>query len=1385
MPLRAGAPSYIPCTPATTTAAAATTGVNDVRDLATRTKAPDSSKQKKKKSTKKKKKPQIDRAEQHGRLPRISAGDPSTYNNASVTKGSHHPRHGRNKNRHGVKQQHFFSIKNHDRSDHQCNDFEVELRNHEASTIAMEGGPERRNGNVKNMPRKQRRRQKQQHNNYEQHPTPPNLKLWEDGHREGPIKDHRMFDTTAFPVLGGCSTLNNNNNNSSASEADPIGVATGGVPGGWANVAANYPNVSPVEVKAKGEREHVESLLTASNSNAGSSLTLTLLGKDRPRLSMVCGKDRGVSMVPLSCPQSLEDNTSTERFANDRPDDHNSSQQRVTPKQQQSSRIILGETPEKSPPGALVPRQALQLNMPKLRNRWWTILQEKSAEMKLQQQQQLAEQHALLAVQKDEDSFHYVSADGEEEFVELHSLRFYSQSNKKENCVDDSSVAIPSEDIHRLAKYLNSSHPLHSAIIEHDDIALEGLLKLPMEQQRLCSSENLRHLSKYAVQWSPLQLAVKLDKPNMVLRILRAVAAQKDEVRRRRMSKSDATSLISQLVSSQDGQLYHEFPTPLMLAVELGYEECAQLLLSQADNPCSQLVAVKDTDNNNTLHYCGRSTVCTPSLLRSLLEVVVSAGGTSPSKVLSARNNLGQTPLHVACQEGRVDLVEIYLSVIGCTSSFSVLLKALALTDNREQNPLLAAIASGSTDLVMTLLMWKGNHHHHHRGSRQRLKTSGMSIRPPASSKSKEVPSICPLVWSIKTSARVEMVRLLLEFHSPTFSGQRGQGQGAYNLTSALLVAVLKAAPTERHENEQHRIEAEGGEEEILEIIQVLVENGGNPCEVSSEDFGKSIGFSALSLASRTANKPAMVTLLDSLYSYRKELKESRRRDPVLRKQPQSFFRGLETMEENEMNAALSDALVTSLFLGYSDSNIEGLGVYDKEEEVPRTATPEEYFSCSLALFRRGARLGSTGLARLKCSLGTPILKRVDDVISSTDSASSGGSGFHYNFRTGYSLNVITLIPVDNEDSLSEDITVSAQARSQLLRRIPWMNDLLQKSTSTQCSCMKENNRTDPEWGKDSTLDILSDLVVLVTDSGSERITVHGSIVSQQSAKIAAAIRFEKMRGEHQDTELPEINLGDTPTRLCMIMIQHLYHGSIVCGLSSNSSQCCQDLLDLLFLAEEFLCPSLTQECEMRLLSSNPWGCFCSSCNRATNMIATSKPASGYTNKDMDCVYVVDGPSILVNAERVLDVVAVAQYLESVSERQTYALDFSVHLNGLSSTLLNPNESRKDGTSGGWTRLPSSTKPLLGIREVAMSVILNDFLGVLQSKAYASQVQECDPSFQDQEEYENEAPSLLLQMCLDEIAASEFKDVWNIHSLSLKSFLAKSSASKSLIEILE
>ncbi len=77
------------------------------------------------------------------------------------------------------------------------------------------------------------------------------------------------------------------------------------------------------------------------------------------------------------------------------------------------------------------------------------------------------------------------------------------------------------------------------------------------------------------------------------------------------------------------------------------------------------------------------------------------------SKVLLVKNDSHQqTPLHVACEQGRVDLVEMFLS----TCSTAVLSKLLAIKDERQQTPLLAAVTANAAGVVIGPIMWRGNH---------------------------------------------------------------------------------------------------------------------------------------------------------------------------------------------------------------------------------------------------------------------------------------------------------------------------------------------------------------------------------------------------------------------------------------------------------------------------------------------------------------------------------------------------------------------------------------------------------------------------------------------------------------------------------------------------
>lgn len=138
-----------------------------------------------------------------------------------------------------------------------------------------------------------------------------------------------------------------------------------------------------------------------------------------------------------------------------------------------------------------------------------------------------------------------------------------------------------------------------------------------------------------------------------------------------------------------------------------------------------------------------------------------------------------------------------------------------------------------------------------------------------------------------------------------------------------------------------------------------------------------------------------------------------------------------------------------------------------------------------------------------------------------------------------------------------------------------------------------------------------------------KRIKVHKSILSAKSDKLKAAISFASMqRGQVGDRTIDDCDEVEVPLsisyQMASMLIQHCYHGSIIYGLSSLSDtlssvekqreESCRVLLELAYIAQEFLCPSLLIECEMRLISRSTSHirsslqnkCFCPLCNRHT-----------------------------------------------------------------------------------------------------------------------------------------------------------------------------------------
>jgi hypothetical protein len=183
-----------------------------------------------------------------------------------------------------------------------------------------------------------------------------------------------------------------------------------------------------------------------------------------------------------------------------------------------------------------------------------------------------------------------------------------------------------------------------------------------------------------------------------------------------------------------------------------------------------------------------------------------------------------------------------------------------------------------------------------------------------------------------------------------------------------------------------------------------------------------------------------------------------------------------------------------------------------------------------------------------------------------------------------------------------------------------------------------------------------ADVALICTDG--TRYPAHSSVLVRKSDKLAACLRFAAMSsgtgpsgGERTDAGCREIPV-DAPPQLVAWMLQHMYHGSVLLSesrVAADPAGTAGELLELLLVAEELLCDSLMQECEMRLLSSEPWLCYCDACACLTGALAPTIPRRHRR---------VRGPSLFLErvdggggvAATALDALAVAQYVHSVEK---------------------------------------------------------------------------------------------------------------------------------------
>jgi len=361
---------------------------------------------------------------------------------------------------------------------------------------------------------------------------------------------------------------------------------------------------------------------------------------------------------------------------------------------------------------------------------------------------------------------------------------------------------------------------------------------------------------------------------------------------------------------------------------------------------------------------------------------------------------------------------------------------------------------------------------------------------------------------------------------------------------------------------------------------------------------------------------------------------------------------------------------------------------------------------------------------------------------------------------------------------------------SSVLAELPWFS----RMNGVNCNWMQNIISDSSEKKQDNHNSTLAEDEFFVVVDG-EKLLAHKSIVSAKSGKLAAHIRFTE--GHSQECRLGDrlsvhVNL---PLSIAKMMLQHCYHVSIAFGLMQSPIKQCHQLLEMALVAEEYLCPSLLLECEIRLLmqTSSP-NCICPHCCSGAissedridcpiHLQCFEKAKKNLENDGLPPLYcepvgvyayktstfiMSSSQSGLITPESAIDVLAVAQQLEQSSSCQQglYAMKYC-----RSGSIEDPNSTMTMPAFGGWNIDAEKdigagciTVPFAAAKMMAIWIMLRDFPAVIRSDSYLRQIKsdndeddiaEVDDSFVIGARAGNDEDAiLLLRTCLEELACS-------------------------------
>jgi ankyrin repeat protein len=844
----------------------------------------------------------------------------------------------------------------------------------------------------------------------------------------------------------------------------------------------------------------------------------------------------------------------------------------------------------------------------KLRDRWWSLLL-----LHEQEKQRLAEKEVDLVLE----------AQGSTAMNKEDSYKCDQKSKLESEDNESLCIAMCSEKLCKLSlsSKMDSCHdqyvsklPLHDAIQRDDTEALKELISAGD-----CSLLNTRDDTE---ELSPLELAVKLNRPHLV-RILSQAMDQNE-------------------CFACEGYMKI---APLLMATDLGHHECVQAILSIVGS--SSLLATKDGQGNTAVHYsCLGGRGC--ATFQCLLNFMTSSCSASLLfKLFSCRNDQEQTPLHIAAQNDRVDIVDLVLNHRN-TSNVLFLSKLLTIQDIEHQTPLLAAISSGSFDVVMSFLMWRGNNCSLKRTTAHAGNGSTSLGTLIASS------ALCPLTWAVKCKD-VDMVKLLLEFNDSS------SGSG-YKLNEALYSSVDGCSL----EGEQ----VTGCS--TFEIIRVLVEAGANPCVLDIS--GLHSLSNAVALAASQLKLTCLAQLVDSYEHYLVRVRHQRRHDPKLQSQPESFFASMENAENAERGAALREALLLSLSMACSSLSHD------------RFPSCFAHIQCCLLLYQKNAKLRLNDLQGLK--------------ERQFSHSARGKLSIRYPLSQSY-----------NSSRKAENVQNHC-SRNKMMMCLPWF-DVRVFSRCAMLSLSSDISSLTSEQNSD----VKADVELVCNDGG---LYLAHEMVLRQSHKFAAAIRFARLRkeqshvtvnGDSSTIDILSVNV-DLSSILCRRLLEHLYHGSLSTGFSKGRFTFCNELLELMLVGDEYICLSLVHECLWRLLAS------ADDCDRCLCVVCQTELAARHCSSVSSEQSL--GPSHLVSAETVLDVLAAFQHISVVQ-------DDNCVVNSSAGNLIS------------------------ALREMAFCIALCEFGSVVKSEAFEAQFNHSIEEYQQT----STAPGMFLYMLLQDLV-----DLW-------------------------